>query len=302
MRILTALLLLFLINCGVAPRSDSTFLAMGGIPVNITLYCPQSRADTIYPVLEDTLRYLDSLFTKYSPDSPVYRFNTSGRPIEMNDYFREILEVSNAVHSETDGLFDIGIQSLISYYERCEIEQVEPLEDSLFFYSSLAAHRIIIDSAGYALRSNSALEIDLGGIAKGYIADVLSRCIVRMGVNKFILDMAGDIVVHNTDKSDEFTVGIRSSTGNGIFKTIALSNGAVMTSGDYYRYYEIAGKKYSHILNPNSGRPAPPGRSVTVISQSGAYADAYATALMLMDKQAIEYFRETHPGVRVIIQ
>ncbi|MFO8061620.1 MAG: FAD:protein FMN transferase [bacterium] len=302
MRFLTAVFILFLINCGVAPRSDSTFLAMGGIPVNITLYCPPEQADSIYPVLEDTLKHLDSLFTKYSPDSPVYRFNDTGRPIEMNNYFKEIFTLSGEVYEETDGYFDIGIQSLISYYERCEKEQNEPLDDSLIFYSSSAGHQGIIDSAGYALKSNSALEIDLGGIAKGYIADVLSRCIVRMGVDKFMLDMAGDIVVHNRDESDEFTVGILNSAGEEIFRTIALSNGAVMTSGDYYRYYEINGKRYSHIINPKTGRPSPPGRSVTVVADRGAYADAYATALMLMDRQAVEQFREDRPDVRIIVQ
>ncbi len=128
------------------------------------------------------------------------------------------------------------------------------------------------------------MELDLGGLAKGYMCDEGIRILRESGISRGMVNAAGDLVVFDDrEEIEPFRIGVRSPQARDqVMDTIDVEQGAVMTSGDYERYVTIEGKRYSHILNPTTGYPAEKCRSVTVLGPTGMDADAYATAAAIL--------------------
>ena len=134
------------------------------------------------------------------------------------------------------------------------------------------------------------MSIDLGGIAKGYFCDEGVAILRSYGIRRGIVNAAGDLVAFDDRETPRpFRIGIRSPAGDGLETTVEIPGGAVMTSGNYERYVTIEGKRYSHIINPVTGRPANQCRSVTILGPSGMVADALATGVAVCLSDHIPY-------------
>jgi thiamine biosynthesis lipoprotein len=127
------------------------------------------------------------------------------------------------------------------------------------------------------------MRIGLGGIAKGYGVDSAAEVLRRRGFGRFVVDGGGDLRVEGTDLDGAWTVQIAHPRDPGrIFATLHLDRGAVVTSGDYVRYFERDGVRYHHILDPATGQPARRTVAVTVVAPSATDADALATGLFVL--------------------
>lgn len=301
--ILFLIIILIAAGCGAERKFSSSFFAMGNIPIHITIYSDTIiNADSVFNVLEDSIQTLDSLFSKYNPNSPVYKFNNEELPIFPNKHIQRLMEVSDSVNRETAGLFDIRIEMVIEYYKRCEAAQKDPDTDSIaYLVKRMNAGRVYMMD-GFVIKSDPKAMIDFGGIAKGYMGDIIRAVLLDSGIKRAVIDMGGDDMLLNKKNSKPFKVGITSAVGDSLYTVIEVADGAAVTSGDYYRFYEINGKKYCHIINPLTGLPADNINSVTVVHGEGIYADAFATALMLMDSMQIAEFEKQHPELEIIIQ
>lgn len=292
-----------LASCSRELVNRKLFLAMGNIPVEVKVYYRQTvDFQRIFSEVEDTLRCLDSLFSKYDTLSPVYRFNTYGEQIHLNDYQKELIGLSREMNEKTEGLFDIRIETVLEYYRRCEREQSDLDTDSLKALSAILRKDTLIIRNDTLYKNDQRLMIDFGGIAKGYFGDVIERILERRGVKKAVINLGGDIVLFNELDESEFKVGIRSAESEDIFKTVKMKRGAIVTSGDYFRFYSIKGKRYCHIINPLTGLPSEEVKSATVVADKGYTADAAATAVMLMDAEGIDRFRSKYGSLEIYIQ
>ena len=197
----------------------------------------------------------------------------------------EILDFAEKIKNETNGAFDVNIAPVMRIWG---------------FYSHEFGeknHRVPtqteIEEA--ILTASSGNYKDLGGIAKGYCADRLVALLKEEGVKSAVLSLGGNVALLGS-KTDgtPFTVGIKSPFDENLYATIQAQNTMIVTSGDYVRYFEENGKRYHHIINPKTGYPAESDlASVTIISDSGIYADALSTALFVMGKdEAINYWKE----------
>ncbi len=301
--IIIFIILLIISSCGGEKVHTSVFLAMGNIPVEIKVYDNnQLNYDSIFEEIKDTVKMLDSLFNKFSDKSPIYKFNKFNHTIKYNPYIHYAIIKSESIRTITNGLFDIRIETILQYYERCEREQRNIIDDSLRFFAQLLEDgNIKFDKENNVYKTHNYIEIDFGGDAKGYFGEIIKRILLRHNIKKAIINLGGDLVVFNKKDNKPFRVGIRNAKGDSIYKTVQISNGSIVTSGDYFRYYKINGKKYCHIVNPKTGKPADSVHSVTVITENGIIADALATALMLMNKKYIEKFAKEH-NITVYIQ
>lgn len=298
------IVIIFLIaGCGAERKFSSSFFAMGGIPIYITIYSDTIlNADSVFNVLEDSIKTLDSLISKYNPKSPVYKFNHEEKPIFPNKHIERLMEISDSVNSETDGLFDIRIEMVIDYYKSCEESQTDPSPDTIgMLIKRMRAGKVYLMD-GFVVKSDPKAMIDFGGIAKGYMGDVIKAVLLETGIKRAVIDIGGDDMLLNKKNKKPYKVGITDASGEGYYKVIDVVDGAAVTSGDYYRFYEINGKKYCHIISPITGMPADNINSVTVVHGEGIYADAFATALMLMDSSEIAEFEHKHPELEIIIQ
>jgi len=130
--------------------------------------------------------------------------------------------------------------------------------------------------------TNPAVKLDLGGIAKGYALDFVIEHLRSLGVKNAIINTGGDLKVLGQHRDRPWHIGIRHPRKEGVIAGIDAHDGeAIVTSGDYERYYEYEGKRYHHIIDPRTGYPADKSQSVTVISKDATLADAAATALFI---------------------
>lgn len=151
--------------------------------------------------------------------------------------------------------------------------------------SKVSYEHVHLDGAKHSITLEDGATVDLGAIAKGYIADQLKDYLVSQGVTSAIIDLGGNILCIGEKSTGPFTVGIRRpfSTPDDVLITLSISDQSVVTSGTYERYFEDNGIIYHHIIDPKVGYPADSGlQSVTIISPASTDGDCLSTACMVL--------------------
>jgi thiamine biosynthesis lipoprotein len=232
---------------------------------------------------------LEKLSNFFSPDSEVSIINRNAgiSPVKVSPELLEIIEKTLYVSEKTEGIFDITIGAVIKLYDFHK--KIKPEDDEIKKSLPLVNYKnLIIDKnkSTVFLRKTGML-IDLGGIVKGYAADKAVEILKRQGINSALVSVAGDIKAFGVKPDGRpWNIGIRNPRAEGeeddIMATIKLSNMAISTSGDYERYFILDGKRYHHLLDPKTGYPAEGFQSVSVITDSGVFADAFSTAIFIL--------------------
>lgn len=287
------------------PRKAS-LSAMGGIPINISAWgLDQESFETAVAEIGGRLEYLEAMISTYRPDSDVSRLNR-GESLERTPPELSFLAfVANWIASETGGAFDITVKPLVELWQSCAAEQRLPTDAE--YQAALAkvgygGVSVLMD--GTISFAQPGIMLDFGGIAKGYFADEAVDILRAAGATRCLVDVGGDIVTWQPDGEavEPFRAGIRNPRGSGgVFAVISLDGGAVVTSGNYERYYEIDGQRYCHIFDPRSGRPVDGVLSVTLVTKSGIDADAYATAVFVMGPEVGGKFVERNDDLEAVI-
>ncbi|MEJ5307119.1 MAG: FAD:protein FMN transferase [candidate division WOR-3 bacterium] len=306
-KILKIYLIIFFIlfvNCSTVVEKRKNFLFFGNVNVEIVLFGEKDfDFEKIFKSVEDTLKKLDNFFSKYNKESYVYRFNSCENFIEKNDEFLKLLTISDSLKRLTDGYFNVFIEPLLSYYKRCEQQSREPVSDSIrFFVELINQNNQVILKKDKIYKKNKYVSVDFGGIAKGYFGDLVKEMLLKNGIKKALINLGGDIVCFNYLDNKPFKIGVRSFKDDSIVKVEELSNGSIVTSGDYFRFYTIKGKKYCHIVDPKTGNPASKIHSVTVIADNGSLADCLATVLMIVSENKRKEILKTFSNVKTYFQ
>lgn len=232
-------------------------------------------------------RHYDDLFSKTSETSDIYRINTAaGAPVEVSEDTLTLLKKGIYYCDLSNGLFDITIGSVSNIWDFKAETPAVPAQDVIAAAVSHVNYKnIIIDENTVRLSDPNAL-IDVGAIAKGYIADRIRDYLKEQGVKHAIIDLGGNILVLGTKTDGSmFNIGIQrpfDETGNPI-TSVKIENQSVVTTGIYQRYFEADGKIYHHVLNSSTGLPCENTLySVTIITDSSLTADALSTVCYLM--------------------
>ena len=145
---------------------------------------------------------------------------------------------------------------------------------------------------GNQLRSsNSGVELDLGAYAKGYAVDIAIEALRKRGINNAIVNAGGNLRLIGSKGKRPWRIGVRDPRGTGVIASLEThGDEAVLTSGDYERYFDYQGQRYHHLIDPRSAAPARGALSVTVVANNGMLADAASTALFIAGP---EQWRET---------
>lgn len=160
---------------------------------------------------------------------------------------------------------------------------VPPMKTVAFARELVDASTLSLDIPAQTARlSEKGQRVSLGGIAKGYALGRAAEVLEEKGVGNFILAAGGDLVVRGKKGADAWTVGIQDPRALGHFAAFDAQPGAVMTSGDYERFFFADGKRMHHVLDPRSGFPARGLRSVTIVARDSVEADAFSTAVFVL--------------------
>lgn len=252
------------------------------------------------------IKRLEQLLSTWIPESELSQVNQSAgqRAVTVSRETVELVSQSLELARITDGGFNIAVGPAIeawSVTERQripddkELEALKPLVDWASIEVNEAAHTIYLPLPG--------MRIDVGGIGKGYAADMAVEVMKRAGARAGVVALSGDIKTFGSlPDSAGFPVGIKHPRQDGaVLAVVELKNEAISTAGDYERFFEQNGIRYHHILDPQTLQPARDCQSVTVIAKQGTVADGLDTGIFILGPERGMALVERLPDVEAII-
>ncbi|MBO4838392.1 MAG: FAD:protein FMN transferase [Lachnospiraceae bacterium] len=226
---------------------------------------------------------IEGLFSVTKADSEIARLNAEGR-IAPSAETRDLVGKALDLARETDGALDIALYPLLKEWGFTTGQYQVPAEARIRELLALTDWEKI-ELSDAELRVADGMALDLGSLAKGYTADVLTAKLKEAGVTSALLDLGGNIqAVGAKPDGSAWQIGIRDPQGEDHLGIVSVKGAAVVTSGGYERYFTGEdGQVYWHILDPATGYPAKSGLlSVTVIGPAGWRCDGLSTALFVM--------------------
>jgi len=249
----------------------------------------ESAVDAAFTELER----LDKLLSRHNPDSDVSRLSESGSGSKIAAETAEVITLGLHVAERSDGTFDLTLGRVKALWGFDKEEPSVPEQEAL------AAALADIGPTALSLNGQEVskraphLQVDLGGIAKGYAVDRAIAILKKHGVTSAAVNAGGDMYLlgQRTQRSKRpqhaWRIGIQHPRQkDGVLETVQVRDRAVVTSGDYERFFEQDGVHYHHIFDPQNGLPARVCQSVTIIADSVALGDALATAVFVLGPEA----------------
>lgn len=254
------------------------------LPEDLTL---QGLDNDITRLLQD----VDAKMSTYREDSELSRFNAAKTTgwFPVSDDMIEVVDQALQVSNMTNGAFDITVGPLVNLWgfgPEQRPDRVPTAEQIRAEMARVGYQRVHVRKAPPALRKDQQdIYLDLSALAKGYGVDRVADYLASLGITDYMVEIGGELRLkgHN-ERGTPWRIAVEKPTPGGreVLSVMQLQNKGVATSGDYRNYFEQDGQRYSHTIDPRSGRPIDHGlASVTVIAETSMYADAMATALMV---------------------
>lgn len=281
---LPAAIVLLSTGCSKVPRADSSIKMTGMYFDTIVSVEVWGTADeSILDHCKEMCTRYEQLFSRTIDTSDISRINAAGgTPVEIDTETAELLEMGLYYGELSNGRFDITIAPLSELWDvknnPGNIPDQETIDEAR---SHVNYENVILDQNTVTLTDPKAA-IDLGGIAKGFIADKLKAYLTGKGIDHALISLGGNIVaVGGRPNGQPFHIGIQKpfAETNEAITTVEISGQSVVSSGTYERYFKKDGKIYHHLLDPGTGYPYDNHLlQVTIISDASADGDALSTA------------------------
>ena len=259
--------------------------------------------------IDSLLLVVNKSINNYDSTSEVSQFNQSKGGITVKlPYFFPPVEKSREIFQASGGAFDPTVMPLVNAWGFGAGKRINPDSaqvDSIKTFVGFEKVRFTKDSIW---KSDPRVQLDFGGIGQGYGADVITEFLRSKGITNMLVELGGEgMAVGKNLKTDKpWEIGIldpNSTYENQFFKAyVALTDKSFTTSGNYFNYREINGKKYSHTIDPETGFPAQHAiLSASIFTTDCATADAWGTALMVMGHEKAVELLKNHPELEVIL-
>ncbi|WP_245848467.1 FAD:protein FMN transferase [Actibacterium ureilyticum] len=265
---------------------SQTFYLFGTLVEVVIRDTPEPRARAAMSMLEGDFRRLHRDWHAWRPGE-LTRLNAAlarGQGMAVSDPLLQVLKQGQALSRESRGTFDPAIGGLVALWGfHDDLPPQGPMPDPQQIDRLVAARPRIADLRfdGHVVTSrNPAVQLDLGGYAKGAALDLAVQRLIALGIDNAVLNAGGDLQVIGRHGDRPWRVAIRDPQGWGAVAALSVEPGeGVYTSGNYERFLQGDGVRFSHIIDPRTGWPVRGIVSATVVARDGARADAGATAL-----------------------
>jgi thiamine biosynthesis lipoprotein len=255
------------------------------------------NAEEAVGAAKDEIERLDALLSTGNEKSEIGQLNKN-KKAQISADTQYLLNRSLTIYEETDGAFDITIYPVMRAWGFTGEEHHIPSEEELQSLLQLVdASSLQYDASTQTLTLPEGVEIDFGGIAKGYTSQRVAQIMQEYDINSAILNLGGNVqLVGAKPDGSSWKVAIKSPDEQEEYLgVLSAQNKAIITSGGYERYFEENGRKYHHIIDPKTGIPAYNGlQSVTIVSEDGTLADGLSTALYVMGTESAVKFWQNH--------
>jgi len=268
-----------------------------GSPILLKLFeHNESLASRVFRLIKQQ----ENIFTVNRPHSEVMAVNhaAGSHPVEVSQPVYELIKRAKAVSLLDDSLFNFTIGPLVKRWKIGFNGHSVPAASDLQSLLALTNPRDVIldDAARSVFLQHAGMEIDLGAIAKGYIADVVRDFLLAEQVPQGLINLGGNVQTLGASGQEGWGIGLKKpfAAEDALLGVIHVSNKSVVTSGIYERYFELDGRRYHHILDPKTGYPLDNElQSVTVISEDSIDGDIYTTLLYGMGvEKSLEYLQD----------
>ena len=249
------------------------------------------------PQVDSLLKDFDHSVSLWDTGSIISAINRNEVGIQPDAVFTELFKKSTEVYKKSDGAFDPTVGPLVNawgfgFTDRLKVDQ-QTIDSLLplvgFDKVKLENNRII--------KSDPRIQFDFNAIAQGYAVDLIGKFLQVKGISSFLIDIGGEVLGKgNKPGGEKWKVGIEkpkdnAAYGEGLQAIVNLENKALSTSGNYRKFYEENGIRYSHTIDPKTGYPVQHSLlSVSVLANDCATADAYATVFMVMGLEKSKSF------------
>ncbi|WP_323752862.1 FAD:protein FMN transferase [Marinobacter sp.] len=260
--------------------------------INVVLPEDSARLKMLAQGIQAELERVDNAMSTWKPDSELSKLNRKQSQADWTTLSAPLFEVihrAQEISAQTDGAFDATIGPVVNLWGFGPDARPErsPSDEELLKALNVTGWEFLeFDSEALAIRSKQPQYIDLSGIAKGYGVDVVARYLDTQGVQAYLVEIGGEVRTRGRKPDDDvwrLAVETPSDQARQVNVVVALDRKSMATSGDYRNYYESEGQRYSHTIDPDTGRPIDHRlASVTVISDDCMTADALATAYNVM--------------------
>jgi len=316
--LLSLFLLLILSACnnnqnGSLKLSGSTM----GTTYNITIVGKKSHlnAEQLQGEIEARLATINQEMSTYIDDSEISRFNQYARSdwFPISGEFLAVVQTAIKAHQLSGGAFDPTIYPLVDLWGFAKHIKVSLPSDTdiQIALKQIGLQHLKTRQSPPALSKDIvSLSLDLSAIAKGYGVDALAKLLSNKGFKNYLVEIGGEVYAAGKNANKKpWHIAIEKPDSNHLIQSakpiqgLYLQDQSVATSGNYRNFYEYAGKRYAHTLDPNTGRPAENTlASVTVIHASNMWADAMATTMMVMGaKQGLAFANKEKLAVFMVI-
>jgi len=294
-------------SCGGKYSSFRESQVIMGTVVQITVAHPdEGIARKALESAFEEIRRAEKLLSSYLPESEVSAVNlrAAREAVPVSEEVLEIIDRALEASRSSGGAFDVTVGPLMEQWN-FDSGGTVPAENDLEAALALVGfERLSLDREKGTVRFLAeGMKIDLGGIGKGYAVDRAAAALLEAGITNAIIDAGGDLrLLGHRPGKDFWRVGIRHPRDPGrLLLSLDLADRAVVTSGDYERFFMSGERRYHHLLDPATGFPATGCESVTVIAAAAADADAYATAAFILGpEKGLDFLRDL-PDVEGII-
>lgn len=301
-------LVFLLVLAGCASREeeagDAAETRFFGMDTDISITAYGKDAEEALEDARSKVAELERLWSVTDENSDIYAINHSqGKTVSIHRETEQILSFALGMAEQTGGALEPTIYPALTAWGfttggnripgRDELAEI--LEDVGYGKVNVSGTEVILPDG---------MELDLGAVGKGYAADEVANILKESGVTSALLDLGGNIQLIGTKPDgDDWKIGLRNPFGESYIGILSISDMAVVTSGNYERYFVGEdGKQYGHILDPSTGYPAENGLvSVTIVAKEGKLCDALSTSLFVMGQEgAVNYWRK-NPSFDMIL-
>lgn len=295
-------ILFILINVSCKTNKKNELIKFSGLAqgttYSISYYDKEGR--NFQKEIDSILKKFDLSVSIYDSTSIISKINKATEPQKVDFYFEEIFKLSQTISEQTSGAFDVTVGPLVNAFGfgfKNKENISKQLIDSLKKYVNYKNVKI---ENGFLVKNKPEISIDFNAIAQGYSVDVISEFLINKNIDNHIVEVGGEVIAKGKkEKNTYWKVGIEKPVDNNTDRELIVSfeieNKALATSGNYRKFYIENGIRYSHTINPATGYPVNHSLlSVSVLAERCAYADAYATAFMVMGLEKSKLFLENH--------
>ncbi|WP_428742068.1 FAD:protein FMN transferase [Tenacibaculum sp.] len=288
---LTPFLLVFLVVTGYAQQTYQRTLKLMGSRFDITVVANDSvQGKNNIDIAISEITRIEKLISSWDVNSQTSKINKNAgiKPVVVDAELFELIKRAISISKLTDGAFDISYASMDCIWKFDGSMTKMPSADKISVsVAKVGFQNIILDkSKNTVFLKEKGMKIGFGAIGKGYAADKAKALLISKGVTAGIINASGDMNTWGSQpNSKPWKVAITNPMNkNKVFALFPLVNSAVVTSGNYEKFVNLNGKRYTHIIDPRTGYPSSGIISVTVFAPKAELADALATSIFVMGK------------------